>query len=83
MMSATLPHHSADHTAPLSHSTPSTAGVTVAGPFAAVPTVRHCDVGAHRLDDEQPWWLVANAGRGWYGNTGAACALHVPDTTAA
>jgi len=51
--------------------------VTVSGPFAASPTVRHCDLGGHRLRDGEVWWLVRDFNRGWANGKGAACALHV------
>jgi len=55
--------------------------VTVSGPFAASPTVRHCDLGGHRLRDDELWWLVRDFSRGWANGKGAACALHVAEAT--
>ncbi|MFF5291860.1 hypothetical protein [Paractinoplanes globisporus] len=57
--------------------------VTVRGPFAASPTVRHCDLGAHRLRDDEPWWQVTDFSRGWADGKGVACAAHLAETEAA
>jgi hypothetical protein len=54
--------------------------VTVSGPFDPTPTVRQCDVGQHRLRDDEQWWLVTNTNRGWPNGTGAACAAHATAT---
>ena len=51
--------------------------VEVRGPFAAAPAVQHCDAGNHPLRVGEPWWLVTDTSRGWFNNTGAACAGHV------
>ncbi len=48
------------------------------GPFAASPTVRHCDPGDHPLGTDQPWWLITDTTRGWLNDKGAACGAHVP-----
>jgi hypothetical protein len=56
--------------------------VAVSGPFAASPTVRRCDLGGHRLRDDELWWLVRDSSRGWANGKGAACATHVAEATA-
>ena len=56
--------------------------VTVSGPFAASPTVRRCDLGGHRLRDDELWWLVRDSSRGWANDKGVACATHVAEATA-
>jgi hypothetical protein len=56
--------------------------VTVSGPFPASPTVRHCDVGRHRLNPREQWWLITDAGRGWANGQGATCATHRRDVEA-
>lgn len=56
--------------------------VAVSGPFAASSTVKRCDLGGHRLRDDEPWWLVRDFSRGWANGKGAACALHVAEAEA-
>ncbi len=51
--------------------------VTVSGPFPYSPTVQYCDLGAHRLRDDQLWWRVTDISRGLPEGKGAACARHV------
>ena len=53
--------------------------VTISGPFDPSPTVRHCELGAHRLPDDQPWWQITDFTRGWPDGKGTACAAHLAD----
>jgi hypothetical protein len=56
--------------------------VNVSGPFAASPTVPHCDLGGHPLRDGELWWLVRDFSRAWPNGKGAACVLHVAEVEA-
>jgi hypothetical protein len=56
--------------------------VAVSGPFAASPTVRHCDLSGHPLRDGELWWLVRDFSRGWVNGKGAGCALHIAEVEA-
>jgi hypothetical protein len=50
------------------------------GPYPPMPTVRYCDVGGEQLERDAGWWLVADVGRGWVADRGAACGRHIGQT---